>query len=151
MMKRSMPWFYLLALFALGGVGCKRSVPTNIVEQSMRNALRSSPTIPSAMCGVQVKGFATTTVSNIQRGENNVGSAHLVGKPWPGTGLPAQCEGDVKFQYSYTSKTTGSRKRRKTNVTWYLDKLELTAVQTPNVQLKAGVADDKLDDSDDGQ
>lgn len=149
-MKRLTLSFAVAALFVLPEAGCKRSVPNNIVEQSMSNALRSSPTIPSAMCGVAVKGFASTSVSNIQRGEDNVGSAHLVGKPWPGQGQPASCEGDVKFKYSYTSKSSGSRRRRKTTVTWYLDKLELTAVQTPGVAFKP-VADDKIDDSDDGQ
>lgn len=139
-----------MALLVLPEAGCKRNVPDNIIEQSMSNALRSSPTIPSAMCGVQIKGFASTKVSNVQRGEDNVGSAHLVGKPWPGAGQPAQCEGDVKWKYSYTSKSSGSRRRRKTTVTWYLDKLELTAVQTPGVTFKP-VSDDKIDDSDDGK
>ncbi len=129
---------YLLSLLglALATGGCERKVPEDIVEKSMQSALRTAPNTTSAMCGVPIKGFSSTEVKITKRGEKNTGVAHLIGKPWLGQNTPKQCEGDVEYAYSYTSKSSRSGRRRKTTVTWSLDQLKLIAVQTPGVTFK---------------
>lgn len=135
---------------ALVSSGCERKVPEDIVRKSMQSAMRQAPNTTSAMCGVPVKGFATTEVKITKRGEKNTGTAHLIGKPWPGLNLPKQCEGDVEYAYSYTSKTSRSGRRRQTTVTWSLEQLKLIAVQTPGVTFKAvQEAPPEADDGDD--
>lgn len=130
-------WLVLAVMgLSLTAGGCDRKVPEDIVQKSMQSALRTAPNTTSAMCGVPVKGFASTEVKITKRGEKNTGVAHLIGKPWPGVNLPKQCEGDVEYGYSYTSKTSRSGRRRKTTVTWSLDQLKLVAVQTPGVTFK---------------
>ena len=130
--------------------GCERKVPEDIVQKSLQSSLRQAPNTTSAMCGVPVKGFSTTEVKITKRGEKNTGTAHLIGKPWPGLNLPKQCEGDVEYAYSYTSKTSRSGRKRKTTVTWSLDSLKLVAVQTPGVTFKpVQEAPPEADDGDD--
>lgn len=139
----------------LSSSGCKRSVPEDIVEKSLRRTLLTAPGIASAMCGVPVRGFSSVKTKIAKRGENNTGTAHLVGTPWLGKGTPAQCEGDVEYAYSYTSKTSRSGRRRQTNVTWSLDALKLVAVNTPGVTFKpvteAPTSDDGDGDDKDGK
>lgn len=132
---------------------CKRSVPEDIVDKSLRRTLLNAPGIASAMCGVPVRGFSSVKATITKRGENNTGTAHLVGTPWLGKGTPPQCEGDVEYAYSYTSKTSRSGRRRQTNVTWSLDALKLVGVSTPGVTLKPvteapAAGDDDGDDKD---
>ncbi len=121
---------------AVSTSGCERKVPEDIVKKSMQSAFRQAPNTASAMCGVPVKGFSTSEVKITKRGEKNTGVAHIIGKPWLGANTPKQCEGDVEYAYSYTSKTSRSGRRRQTTVTWSLDQLKLIAVQTPGVTFK---------------
>jgi len=129
--------------------GCKKQVPTDIVQKSLRNALRThAPVTTSAMCGVTVKGLINANITNVQRKPDGVtGTAHVSGAPWLAPGAPALCEGDVEFKYSSTSKTTGTRRRKTTTTTWYLDHIKLVAVQTRGVAFKS--VDEDADDDDD--
>lgn len=140
-----------LGLLVLSASACKRTVPEDIVEKSLRRTLMNATGIASAMCGVQVRGFSSVKTTITKRGENNTGTAHLVGTPWLGKGTPPQCEGDVEYAYSYTSKTSRVGRRRHTNVTWSLDALKLVGVNTPGVTFKPvteAPADDDGDDKD---
>jgi hypothetical protein len=65
------------------------------------------------------------------------------GKP-----APSQCEGDVEFKYPYTTKTIGAGSRRRTQTTWYLTHMKLTAIQTPGVAFKPFEEDPEGDDDD---
>lgn len=121
---------------SLSSSGCERKVPEDIVQKSMQSAFKQAPNTASAMCGVPVKGFSSTEVKITKRGEKNTGVAHIVGKPWLGANTPKQCEGDVEYAYSYTSKTSRTGRKRRTTVTWSLDALKLIAVQTPGVTFK---------------
>jgi hypothetical protein len=135
---------------SLSSAGCDRKVPEDIVQKSMKGAFRQAPNTASAMCGVPVKGFSSTEVKISKRGEKNTGVAHIVGKPWMGVNVPKQCEGDVEYAYSYTSKTSRSGRKRQTTVTWSLDQLKLIAVQTPGVTFKpVQEAPPEADDGDD--
>lgn len=125
--------------------GCKKQVPTDIVQKSLKNALRHAPATSSAMCGVTVSGLTNPTISNVKRNPDNTGSAHVAGTPFAKS-TPAKCEGDVQFSYTYSQKTTGIR-RKTTTTTWFLNHLQLTAVQTPGVAFKA--TDENPDDDDD--
>jgi hypothetical protein len=144
-------WLLLSVVgLSLAAAGCERKVPDDIVQKSMQSALRTAPNTASAMCGVAVKGFSTTEVKVTKRGEKNTGTAHLIGKPWLGQGTPKQCEGDVEYAYSYSSKTSRSGRRRQTTVTWSLDSLKLVAVQTPGVTFKPVQEAPPEADDDDG-
>lgn len=138
-------------LGALSVVGCKKSVPQDIVQKSIKNAVRHAPLTASAMCGTNVRGLANATISIKTRGADNTGVAHVVGFPMGGTvgQTPTSCEGDVEYAYSYTSKTRGY-KRKTTTTTWSLDKMKLVSVQTKGVQFKP-VEENANDDDDDGQ
>lgn len=138
-----------VVLSALSLAGCKKQVPTDIVQKSLRSALRThAPLTTSAMCGVTVKGLINANITQVQRKSDGVtGTAHVSGAPWTAPGAPATCEGDIEFKYSSTSKTTGTRKRKTTTTTWYLDHVKLVAVQTKGVAFKS--VDEDADDDDD--
>ena len=131
-------------------MACKKQVPTDIVQKSLRNALRlHAPATTSGMCGTTVKGLLSANVTNVQRKPDGAsGTAHVSGSPFPTPGAPATCEGDVEFKYTFTQKTSGSRKRRNTTTTWYLEHVKLTAVQTKGVVFKT-VDENATDDDDD--
>ena len=139
-----------LIVGAMSLMGCKKQVPTDIVQKSLRNALRlHAPQTTSGMCGTAVKGLISANVTNVQRKpDGSSGTAHISGTPFAGPGAPATCEGDVEFKYSFTQKTTGPRKRKTTTTTWYLDHIKLTAVQTKGVAFKT-VDENATDDDDD--
>ncbi|MCA9589284.1 MAG: hypothetical protein KC657_28430 [Myxococcales bacterium] len=145
MMRKGLLAVTMLCTLSL--FGCKKQVPTNIVQRSLKNALRHAPLTASGMCGATVKGLPNATITIAKRGANNTGVAHVVGAPWMAPGAPSKCEGDVEFAYSYNTKRTGYRGRNKTT-TWYLDHLKLVAVQTPGVAFKA-VDESNVDDDDD--
>lgn len=134
-----------VALLALTQVGCKKQVPNDIVQKSLTNALRHAPNTSTAMCGAAVRGLVSSTISNIKRGADNKGTAHVKGTPWLAKSAPSSCEGDVEFHYSYTTKTTGYR-RKVTTTTWSLDDMKLLAVQTKGVTFKP--VEEKPDDGD---
>lgn len=142
----------VVALSAVSLVGCKKQVPRDIVQKSIKNAIRVAPMTASAMCGTTVRGLANATISVKDSKKDNTGTAHIVGYPMGGTvgQTPTTCEGDVEYAYSFTSKTTGI-KRKRTMTTWYLDKLKLVAVQTKGVTFKPveESANDQDDDDDD--
>jgi hypothetical protein len=139
----------IVGVSALSLTGCKKQVPTDIVQKSLRNALRShAPATSSGMCGANVKGLTNANITNVVRKPDGVsGTAHISGSPWLTPGAPANCEGDVEFKYSFTQRTSGSRKRKTTTTTWYLDHIKLTAVQTKGVPFKA--VDENATDDDD--
>jgi hypothetical protein len=123
---------------AMSLMGCKKQVPVDIVQKSLRNALRlNAPLTTSGMCGASVKGLINANITNVVRKPDGVtGTAHVSGAPWTSPGAPANCEGDVEFKYTFTKKTSGSTRRRKTTTTWFLDRVKLTAVQTRGVVFK---------------
>jgi hypothetical protein len=123
---------------AMSLMGCKKQVPAEIVQKSLRNALRvNAPLTTSGMCGVGVKGLINANITNVVRKPDGVtGTAHVSGAPWTSPGAPANCEGDVEFKFTFTKKTRGSAARRKTTTTWFLDRVKLTAVQTRGVAFK---------------
>jgi hypothetical protein len=137
----------MVMIGTLSLVACKKSVPNDIVQKSLKNALARAPMTATNMCGVPVKGLTGVTVNVTKRGENNTGVAHIKGTPLFAQGTaPSHCEGDVEFAYySYTARTTGYR-RKNTTTTWYLDNLNLIAVQTKGVTLKPTT--EKPDDDD---
>ncbi len=143
----------ILALMVgtLSLLGCKKQVPTDIVQKSMRNALRlHAPATTSAMCGTTVKGLVNANVTNVVRKpDGSSGTAHISGAPWLTAGAPANCEGDIEFKFSFTQKTTGPRKRKTTTTTWFLDHIKLTAVQTKGVPFKP-VDENSSDEDDEG-
>lgn len=130
-------------------VGCKKQVPTDIVQKSLRNALRlHAPQTTSAMCGANVKGLMNANVTNVVRKPDGVtGTAHISGAPWSAPGAPPLCEGDVEFKYTFTQRTTGPRSRKTKTTTWFLDHVKLTAVQTRGVVFKS--IDENASDEDD--
>jgi hypothetical protein len=134
---------------AMSLLGCKKQVPTDIVQKSLRNALRlHAPQTTSAMCGANVKGLINANVTNVVRKPDGVtGSAHISGAPWAAPGAPPLCEGDVEFKYTSTQKTSGPRKRKTTTTTWFLDHVKLTGVQTRGVVFKS--VDENASDEDD--
>lgn len=126
--------------------GCKKQVPTDIVQQSLRGALHThAPKTTTAMCGTTVRGIIGTTVTVKSKNANNIGIAHVRGMPVGGFKAPTFCEGDVEFKFSSTSKRSGYRGRSSTT-TWYLDHVKLLAVQTPGV---TGATVDEDPDGDD--
>jgi hypothetical protein len=131
---------------AMSLFGCKRSVPNDIVQKSIRGAMSThAPNTASAMCGAKVKGLIAATVTIKEKKADNTGTAHVRGAPWMAPGAPSFCEGDVEFKYTYTSKTTGYKKKT-TTTTWYLEHVKLVAVQTPGVK---GATVDEDPDGDD--
>jgi hypothetical protein len=136
-------------LGAMSLLGCKKQVPTDIVQKSLRNALRlHAPLTTSAMCGANVKGLINANVTSVVRKPDGVtGTAHISGAPWASPGAPPLCEGDVEFKYTFTQKTSGSRKRKTTTTTWFLEHVKLTAVQTKGVVFKS--VDENASDEDD--
>ena len=150
-MRKGMVLALIVGVMSL--TGCKKQVPTDIVQKSLRNALRlHAPQTTSAMCGVAVKGLVNANITNVQRGKDGSnGTAHVSGSPWATPGAPANCEGDVEFKYTYTQKTTGPRKRKTTTTTWYLDHVKLTAVQTKGVTFKSVDENASDEDDDDGK
>ncbi len=134
---------------ALTQTGCKRQVPSDIVQRSMKNAITfHAPLTTSAMCGTQVRGLISPSIVVTKRNVDNTGTAHVSGSPMGafGANVPSKCEGDVDFKFSYTTKTRGIR-RRTTTTTWYLDSIKLTAVQTKGVAFKP--VDEAASDEDD--
>lgn len=150
-MRKGMVFALIVGLMSL--TGCKKQVPTDIVQKSLRNALRlHAPQTTSAMCGLNVKGLVNANITNVQRGKDgSSGTAHVSGSPWATPGAPASCEGDVEFKYSFSQKTTGPRKRRTTTTTWFLDHVKLTAVQTKGVVFKSVDENATDEDDDDGK
>jgi hypothetical protein len=139
---------FAVVLAAMSTLGCKKQVPNDIVQKTLRGALSThAPATTSAMCGVKVRGLTNATVTVKSKKSDNTGIAHVKGTPWLGPNTPPFCEGDVEFRYSFTSKTTGY-KRRTTTTTWYLEHVKLVAVQTPNVQSQT--ADEDPDGDDEG-
>lgn len=145
----------LVILAASSSVGCTKKVPEDIVKKALNGSLRHMGATASAMCGGKTRGLIDANVTIKSRGEKNVGVAHVKGAPWPTAGedLPSKCEGDVEFAFSFTTKTYGSGKRRRTETTWFLDKVKLVAVQTDGVKFKGEKeesndpeADDEADD-----
>lgn len=142
----------LIVAAAITSSGCKlleKKVPDDIVKKAVSGSLRHMPNTASAMCGADTKGLMSATVTVKSRGEKSTGVAHVVGKPWPGKDLPSSCEGDVEFAFSYSTKTYGSGKRRRTETTWFLDKLKLVAVQTEGVKLASQTEESNDPDQDD--
>lgn len=141
----------LLATLGLLGVaafacGCKRQVPDDILQKALERSLRSAPATASAMCGGTTRGFTSVKIVSKSKKADNTGSAHVKGKPWfnAATKLPDECEGDIDYAFTYTTKKIG----RRTNTTWYLDKMQLTAVQTKGVAFKP-VTETPPDEDDD--
>jgi hypothetical protein len=137
-------------LGALTTTGCKRQVPNDIIQKSLKNALTfHAPATTSGMCGTSVHGLVSPSISVTKKNPDNSGTAHISGSPLGGgAGAPSRCEGDIEFRYTYTTKTTGIR-RKTTTTTWYLSNIKLTAVQTKGVTFKA--VDEAASDEDDNQ
>jgi hypothetical protein len=129
--------------------GCKKQVPTDIVQQSLRGALHThAPKTTSAMCGTTVRGMIGTTITVKSKTADNVGVAHVKGMPVGGIKPPTFCEGDVEFKFSSTTKRTGY-KRRNSTTTWYLDHVKLMAITTPGVKPVSVDEDPDGDDDND--
>jgi hypothetical protein len=145
-MRKAMVVAVMLGAMSL--LGCKKQVPTDIVQKSLRNALRlHAPQTTSAMCGANVKGLVNANVTSVVRKPDGVtGTAHISGAPWSSPGAPPLCEGDVEFKYTFSQRTSGSRKRKTTTTTWFLERVKLTAVQTKGVAFKS--VDETANDED---
>lgn len=129
--------------------GCKKQVPNDIVQQSLRGALHThAPKTTTAMCGVGVRGLLGATITVKSKTPDNVGVAHVRGMPLALAGVkpPTFCEGDVEFKFTSTTKRSGYRGRN-TTTTWYLEHVKLVGIQTPGV--KATTADEDPDGDDD--
>lgn len=127
--------------------GCKKQVPTDIVQQSLRGALHThAPKTTSAMCGTTVRGMIGTTVTVKSKNQDNIGVAHVRGMPVGGVKAPTFCEGDVEFKFSSSTRRSGYRGRNSTT-TWYLDHVKLVGITTPGV--KAVSVDEDPDGDDD--
>jgi hypothetical protein len=132
---------------ALSLAGCKKQVPSDIVQKSLKGALTfHAPNVSSGMCGGQTKGITNPTITVTKRNPDNSGVAHIVGRPWMAPGLPDKCEGDVEYKYSYTQRTSGYR-RKTTTTTWNLEYIKLVGVQTKGVTFKP-VNENAPDDDD---
>src|SRR3954462_630952 len=81
-MRKAMVLAVMLGAMSL--LGCKKQVPTDIVQKSLRNALRlHAPQTTSGMCGASVKGLINANVTNVVRGKDGTsGTAHVSGAPW---------------------------------------------------------------------
>ena len=135
---------------ALTMTGCKRQVPNDIIQKSLKNALTfGAPNTTSGMCGTNVRGLVGPSITVTKKNPDNSGTAHISGSPiGGGVGAPSRCEGDVEFHYTYTTKTTGIR-RKTTTTTWYLSNIKLTAVQTKGVTFHP--VDEAANDEDQNQ
>lgn len=142
-MKKRILFYTMTMIVGVSLTGCGRSVPESIVKKAMEDSIRTAPNTTSAMCGVDVDGLTVTETSIKKTGDKNTGIVHVKGKPRPSFGHkklkdeeekdpPKECEGDIEYQFSYTSKRFG----RRTEVTWSLDKMKLVAVQTKGVKFK---------------
>jgi hypothetical protein len=135
----------------LSTTGCQffeKKVPENIVSEVVGKVMKfNAPGIASAMCGGSTRGFTSVTVTIKSRGEKNHGVVHVKGKPWMSADeeLPSTCEGDMEYAFSFKTRTYGIGKRRRTETTWTLESLKLTAVQTKGVKFKE--VDEKMDDN----
>lgn len=143
-MRNALVFATIIAAVSL--FGCKKKVPDDIVQKSLKSALSThAPTTTSAMCGAKVRGLTNATITVKSKTADNTGVAHVKGTPWLAPNTPPSCEGDIEFKYSSTSKTSGVR-RKTTTTTWYLEHVKLLAVQTPGV---ANVTADEDPDGDD--
>ena len=129
--------------------GCKKQVPNDIVQQSLRGALHThAPKSTSAMCGTNVRGLLGATITVKSKTPDNVGVAHVRGMPVGGVKAPTFCEGDVEFKFSSSTKRSGY-KGRNTTTTWYLEHVKLVAINTPGVKpVQIDVDPDGDDDND---
>ncbi len=143
----------LLLVVAGLSLGCQKNVPEDIVKKAVNGSLRHMSGTASAMCGAKTRGLIDANVTIKTRGEKNTGVAHVKGTPWPQAGedLPAKCEGDVEYAFSFTTKSYGTGKRRRTETTWFLDKLKLTAVQTDGVKFKGEKEETNDPEADDDE
>jgi hypothetical protein len=139
----------LAILASIGLVGCKKTVPNDIIQKSFTNALRHAPNTASAMCGANTRGFTSVRVTVTKKLPENKGSVHVKGTPWFGPGVPSECEGDIDYAYSYQSKTRKVGRNTRTDTTWYLDQMTLTAVQTKGVTFKSVNEQANEDEEDD--
>jgi len=141
-------WLAIAVMFtAAFSTGCKKQVPNDIVQQSLRGALHThAPKTTSAMCGTNVRGLLGATITVKSKTADNVGVAHIRGMPVGGFKAPTFCEGDVEFKFSSSTKRSGYRGRSSTT-TWYLDHVKLIAITTPGV--KAVSVDEDPDGDDD--
>ena len=65
-MRKKMVLVLMVGTMSL--MGCKKQVPTDIVQKSLRNALRlHAPLTTSGMCGANVKGLVNANVTNVVR------------------------------------------------------------------------------------
>ena len=136
-----------VVITAAFSTGCKKQVPNDIVQQSLKGALHThAPKTTTAMCGTTVRGIIGTVVTVKSKNADNVGIAHVRGMPVGGVKAPTFCEGDVEFKFSSTAKRSGY-KGRNTTTTWYLDHVKLVGIQTPGVT--GGTADEDPDGDDD--
>lgn len=144
---------FVIAL-AASSFGCKffeKKVPEDIVKKAVNQSIRHMGATATAMCGGKTRGLINADVTIKTRGEKNTGVAHVKGAPWPTAGedLPKKCEGDVEYAFSFTSKTYGVGKKKRTETTWFLDKIKLVAVQTDGVKFKDGAEETNDPNADD--
>jgi hypothetical protein len=139
MLRPSRLCLAFLVLAALPVAGCKRQVPDKIVQDVVKKFLRHAPNTASAVCGFQRPGLTLSNVKVTKKDAENKGTVHVTSSQQNGTKM-VNCEGDLSYAFSYKSRTIGKR----TTVTWTLDDIKLTAVQTPGVNFKPFV--EKPDD-----
>ena len=135
---------------AMSLMGCKKQVPTDIVQKSLRNALRlHAPLTTSGMCGANVKGLINANVTNVVRKPDGVtGTAHVSGAPWTAPGAPRELRGRRRVQVHVHAEDDGLHEASQTTTTtWFLDRVKLTAVQTKGVVFKS--IDENSSDDDD--
>lgn len=136
------------AAVALFSAGCKKQVPTDIIQKSITYHVRQDAKFATVVCGTPAKGLSGAVVTVKSRGENSTGVAHVKGTSLFAQGGNKTCEADLEYAYTYTQKTTGPSRNRRTTTTWYLTHLKLVAVQTPGVTLNGPVDEDVDDDED---
>lgn len=141
----------VLVVLAATSLGCEKKVPEDIVQKALSGSLRHMPNTASAMCGGSAKGLTNVTVSITKRGEKNTGTAHVKGKPFLGKDAADSCEGDVEYAFSYKTKTYGTKKKKRTETTWFLDKIKLVDVQTKGVKFEGGSEESNDPDADDDE
>ncbi len=80
-MRKGMILALIVGVMSL--TGCKKQVPTDIVQKSLRSALRlHAPQTTSGMCGTSVKGLSNANVTNVTRKPDGAtGTAHISGSP----------------------------------------------------------------------
>jgi uncharacterized Zn-binding protein involved in type VI secretion len=140
------------AAMVMSLAGCKKMAPEDIVRSSITSAMRTHASgLVSAMCGGPAQGLASPQVRVVSRIAGGTGTVHVSGKPTLYKGTATQCEGDIEYSFTYTTKTTGPSKKRKTMTTWYLSHMKLVAVQTPGVALKPFEEDPEGNMDDDAE